>query len=153
MTRAGVGALGAFAFLRAAPPANAKEAIDDVNGAWDVAVQVEQPTPAQYDALYAFAAGGAFMRIDGRNNAPALGEWRKQDDNTTVITALLYSFDPNTSKRLGTITGYFLTAVDEQGKLVGSFSADGIAVDGSVLPGFPKSGTFVGTRIQAQAPA
>jgi len=153
MSRAGVGLLSAFAVLGAAPTANADEVIADVTGAWDVAVQVEQPAPAQFDALYAFSAGGAFFRIDGRNNAPALGEWRKQEDNTTVITALLYSFDPDTSKRVGTITGYFQAAVNEAGKLIGSFSAVGTAVDGSTLPGFPKSGTFAGTRIRAQAPA
>jgi len=153
MSRASVGLLSAFAVLGAAPGANADEVTDDVTGAWDVAVQVEQPVPAQYDALYAFAAGGAFFRIDGRNNAPALGEWRKREDNTTVITALLYSFDPDTSKRLGTITGYFETSVNEAGKLIGNFSADGIAIDGSTMPGFPKSGTFAGTRIRAQAPA
>ena len=152
ISRASLGLLGAVAVLGAAPPVNADEAIDDVAGAWDVAVQVEQPTPAQYDALYAFAAGGAFFRIDGRNNAPALGEWRKQADNTTVTTALLYSFDPDTSKRLGTITGYFQAAVNEAGKLIGSFSAVGIALDGSTMPGFPKNGTFAGTRIRAQAP-
>ena len=152
MGRASLGLLSAVAVLGAAPSANADEIINDVTGAWDVAVQVEQPAPAQYDALYAFAAGGAFFRIDGRNNAPALGEWRMQEDNTTVITALLYSFDTDTSKRLGTITGYFQTAVNEAGKLIGSFSAVGTALDGSTLPGFPKSGTFIGSRIRAQAP-
>ena len=152
ISRASLGLLSAVSVLGAAPPANADEVIDDVTGAWDVAVQVEQPAPAQYDALYAFAAGGAFFRIDGRNNAPALGEWRNQADKTTVITSVLYSFDPDTSKRLGTITAYIQGAVNEAGKLIGSFSAVGTALDGSTLPGFPKRGTYAGTRIRAQAP-
>jgi len=148
---AGLGLLGALALQGGNLPASADDAVEDVTGAWDVAVQVEQPAPTQFDALYAFGAGGAFVRIDGRNNAPALGEWRTQEDNTTVMTALLYSFDPATSKRIGTITGYFQTTIEE-GRLIGTFSATGTAVDGSGLPGFPKSGTFVGTRIRARAP-
>ena len=150
MTGVGAGALGALALSGAAVVAKAVGQDDgaDVTGGWYITVQVEQPTPARFDALYAFAAGGAFIRIDGRNNAPALGSWKTQGQNITM-TALLFSFD-TAGNRLGTITGHFLTTVTA-GVMNGTFSATGIATDGSPLPGFPKSGTFTGTRILARA--
>jgi hypothetical protein len=71
MTGAGLGLLGALALPSAGLAATTDDTGADVLGAWHIAVRVEHPTPAQFDALYAFGAGGAFVRIDGRNNAPA----------------------------------------------------------------------------------
>ena len=150
MAGAGMGILGALALPGVALRASADDEGADVTGAWYVTVQVEHPAPAQFDALYGFAAGGAFVRIDGRNNAPALGEWRREGD-TIVMANLLFSFDPATAKRIGTIAGHFQATV-KAGVMSGTFSATGSAPDGSPLPGFPKSGTFTGTRIRAQAP-
>jgi hypothetical protein len=152
MTGVGMGILGALALPGAALQANADDEDEGagITGAWYVTVQVEHPAPAQFDALYGFAAGGAFARIDGRNNAPALGEWRREGD-TIVMANLLFSFDPATGKRIGTIAGHFQATV-QAGVMNGTFSATGSAPDGSPLPGFPKSGIFTGTRIRAQAP-
>jgi hypothetical protein len=36
--------------------------------------------------------------------------------------------------------------------LQGTFTADGVDLAGNPLPGFPKTGTFSGERIDAQAP-
>jgi hypothetical protein len=80
-----------------------------------------------------------------------VGEWRRAADGTIVIANLLFSFDPTTAKRIGTITGYTQATVTA-GALSGIWRATGTAPDGSTLQGFPKSGTFTGTRIRAQAP-
>jgi hypothetical protein len=151
MTGVGVGALGAIALSGAAVVANASSQDDgaDITGGWYITVQLLLPTPSTFDALYALTAGGAFIRIDGRNNAPALGSWKTQGQNI-IMTALLFSFD-TAGNRLGTITGHFQAAVTA-GVMNGTFSATGVATDGSPLAGFPKSGTFTGTRIVAQAP-
>jgi hypothetical protein len=152
MTGVGAGALGALALSGAAVVAKASGQDDgtDVTGGWYITVQLLLPTPSTFDALYAFTAGGAFIRIDGRNNAPALGSWKTQGQDI-IMTALLFSFDPATGNRLGTITGHFQATVTAGG-MNGTFSATGVATDGLPLAGFPKSGTFTGTRIVAQAP-
>jgi hypothetical protein len=117
-----------------------------VLGAWHIAVQVDQPAPASFDALYAFAAGGVAVRVDGRSNTfPAsLGSWRNTETGTD-FSFVLFSFDGQ-GKRLGTITIPAKGAIVE-GKLIGTFTADGVDTSGRPLPGFPKSGTFAGTRI------
>jgi hypothetical protein len=149
MSGAGLGIL-ALALPGAALPGSAEAADADLTGAWYITVHVEHPTPAQFDALYGFANGGMFVRIDGRNNAPAVGEWKRVGD-TIVMSNLLFSFDPVTGMRIGTITGHFQATV-AAGVMSGTFSALGTAPDGSPLTGFPKSGTFTGTPIRAQAP-
>jgi hypothetical protein len=149
MRGAGLGLLGALALAGATRPERADAADEDLTGAWYISVQVKQPTPAQFDALYGFGTGGAFVRIDGRNNAPALGVWERKGD-TIVMANLLFSFDPATGERIGTIRGDFQTTV-KAGAMSGTFTAMGTAPDGSPLAGFPKSGTFTGTPIRAQA--
>jgi hypothetical protein len=152
ITGVGAGALGALALSSAAVVAKASGQDDgsDFLGGWYISVQLLQPTASQFDALYAITAGGAFIRIDGRNNAPAIGAWKMQG-KSIVMTALLFSFDPATGNRLGTITGHFLATITD-GVMNGTFSATGLATDGTPLAGFPKSGTFTGTRIVPQAP-
>jgi hypothetical protein len=108
-------------------------------------VQVEQPGPATFDALYAFADGGAFTRIDGRNNAPAVGTWKRGDDGEIVFSARLFNFVNGV--RVGYIDGQFSARVVD-GNLAGKFTAEGIGI-----PGFlPRIGTFTGTRIAPGPP-
>ena len=79
---AGVGAIGAAAVVGRTPAAVlAEEQGEDerVDGGWHVTVEVTQPSPATFDALYGFAEGGVFTRIDGRNNAPAVGTWKRAE--------------------------------------------------------------------------
>ena len=116
-----------------------------VQGSWYITVQVEQPSPDTFDALYGFADGGVFTRIDGRNNAPALGTWRRGDDGQIVFTARLFNFVNGV--RVGYIDGQFSAQIVD-GALVGKFAAVGTGI-----PGFlPRSGTFTGTRITPEPP-
>ena len=52
-----------------------------VEGSWYITVTVTEPIQATFDATYAFAKGGVFTRIDGRNNAPAVGTWKYTDQD------------------------------------------------------------------------
>ena len=120
-----------------------------VVGAWHVAVTVNgSPTP--FDTLYLFTRDGGFFRIDGRNNAPGLGVWAQNSQNRVSCTFVLFSFDP-TGHPTGTITANTLGRVRD-GILSGSFTATGVDLAGNPLPGFPKTGTYTGERIEAQAP-
>lgn len=86
-----------------------------------------------------------FRRIDGRNNAPALGTWQRTEDGTIVFSNILFNFANGV--RTGYITGKFAARVVD-GTLTGTFMAEGHGI-----PGFlPRSGTFTGTRIVAEAP-
>jgi hypothetical protein len=145
---AGVGAVGTVTAVgRAAPGVFAEERGGDeqVEGSWYITVEVTQPSPATFDALYGFAKGGVFARIDGRNNAPALGTWKRADDGAIIFSNILFNFV--TGVRTGYITAKF-TARVVVGTLTGTFTAEGHSI-----PGFlPRSGTFTGTRIVAEAP-
>ena len=116
-----------------------------VEGSWYVTVNVTDPIQITFDATYAFAKGGAFTRIDGRNNAPAVGTWKYTDDGDIVFSNILFNF--TNGVRNGAIAGKFAARVVD-GTLIGMFSADGILG----LTGFHRSGTFTGTRIAAEAP-
>ena len=155
LTIGGAGALSALALTGAPAIARADnaDAADEgrggVLGAWSVTVHVDGSSKP-FDTLYTFAAGGAFARVDGRNNAPALGTWAHAADGSVNVTFVLYSF--NTSgQRVGTITAYASSRVHGE-TLSGTFRAVGVDTSGNPLPGFPKTGTFDGTRIVAQAP-
>ena len=120
-----------------------------VVGAWHVTVNVDG-SPTSFDTLYLFNRDGGFMRIDGRNNVPGLGVWEQSTQDRVISTFVLFSFDA-TGHRTGTITANTLGQVRD-GVLTGSFTATGIDPAGQPLPGFPKTGTFTGDRIEAQAP-
>jgi hypothetical protein len=116
-----------------------------IEGSWYVSVQVTEPSPATFDALYGFADGGVFTRIDGRNNAPALGSWRRGDDGQIVFSARLFNFVNGV--RVGYIDGQFSARVVD-GTLTGTFTAEG-----NGIPGFlPRSGSFTATRIVPEHP-
>jgi hypothetical protein len=116
-----------------------------IEGSWYVTVQVTEPSPATFDALYGFDVGGVFTRIDGRNNAPALGTWRRTEDGEIVFSAILFNFIGGV--RTGSIVGKFSGRVVD-GQLTGTFTAEG-----NGIPGFlPRSGSFTGTRIVPEHP-
>jgi hypothetical protein len=135
-----------------APHARTATAADNsVVGAWHVTVYVAgSPPPAPFDTLYLFNGDGGFSRIDGRNDVPALGAWDQSTEGRVSSTFMLFSFDA-AGHRVGTITATTLGRVRD-GVLSGSFTANGVDLAGNTLPGFPKTGTFTGTRIQAPAP-
>jgi hypothetical protein len=149
---AGMGAIGAAAAAGAAPAAAfVKEADDEVEGSWYITAHVTE-TGATFDALYGFAKGGVFERIDGRNNQPALGTWKHTEDDAIVFSNILFNFPPigsvpSPTNRNGAIMGKFAARVVD-GVLTGTFTADGILG----LSGFHRSGTFTGTRIVAEGP-
>lgn len=124
---------------------------NNVVGAWHVTVYVDgSPTPAPFDALYLFNRDGGFFRIDGRNDVPGLGVWNQNSDGRVSCTFVLFSFDA-TGHRVGTITANTLGRV-RHGVLSGSFTANGVDLAGNTLAGFPKTGSYTGDRIEAQAP-
>ena len=115
-----------------------------VEGSWYITVHVTE-TGATFDATYAFAKGGVFTRIDGRNNAPAVGTWKYTDDGRIVFSNILFNF--TNGVRNGAIAGKFSAQVVD-GTMTVTFTADGILG----LTGFHRSGTFTGTRIVAEGP-
>jgi hypothetical protein len=155
LVAAGAGAVGTAAALGAAPlKALAAEGKDggSIEGSWYISVQVTSPSPATFDATYAFAKGGAFTRIDGRTNAPAVGTWKNAEDGGIVFSNILFNFNagvlPSPASRNGAIVGNFAAHVAADGKLVGTFTAHGILG----LNGFSRAGTFTGTKIEAVGP-
>ena len=152
---AGAGALGTAAALSTAPVralAFDGEEGGDVEGSWYVTVQITSPSPATFDTLYAFAKGGVFTRVDGRNNGPAVGTWKRADDGGIVFGALVFNFSagvlPSPASRNGAILGNFAAHVAADGTLVGTFTAHGVLG----LTGFNRAGTFTGTKIEAVGP-
>ena len=137
------GAIGAMALVGGAASAALREGRDEqerIEGSWYITVEVTSPSPSTFDALYGFADGGVFTRIDGRNNAPALGNWKRTEDGEIVFNAILFNFTP--TGRLGSIIGQFRAHLVD-GTLIGTFTAEG---DG--IPGFlPRIGSFTGKRI------
>ena len=115
-----------------------------VEGSWYITVNVTE-TKATFDATYAFAKGGVFTRIDGRNNAPAVGTWKYTEDGVVVFSNVLFNF--TNGVRNGAIAGKFSAQV-VNGTMTGTFVADGILG----LTGFHRSGTFTGTPIVAEGP-
>lgn len=151
---AGLGVLGMFAGLHAAPVAAQAQGLNQgkgksVEGSWHVTVHVDG-TPDPFDTLYAFAPGGVFVRVDGRNNAPSLGYWKKQGKNSIAIAFIVFNFNAS-GQRTGTITA-LATATLKGDTISGPFSATAVDMSSKPLAGFPKTGTFEGTRIQAQTP-
>src|SRR5713226_2850168 len=130
---AGAGAVGAAAALGAAPLralASEGEEGSAVEGSWYVSVQVTSPSPASFDTLYAFAKGGVFTRIDGRNNASTVGAWKRAEGGGIVFSAVQFNFNagvlPGPASRNGAILGNFAAHVAADGTLVGTFTAHGI---------------------------
>lgn len=152
MVGAGAGVLGAAAALGTAPLralAFEGDEVGDIEGSWYVTVQITSPSPATFDTLYAFATGGVFTRIDGRNNGPAVGTWKRADGGGIVFSALVFNFNagalPSPASRNGAILGNFAAHVAADGTLVGTFTAHGVLG----LAGFSRAGTFTGTKIEA----
>jgi hypothetical protein len=152
---AGMGAIGTAAAAGAAPvTVFAADEDDRVEGSWYVKVHLTNPPPGvapDFDALYGFAKGGVFTRIDGRNNAPALGTWKNTKGGGIVFSNLLFNFPmgvvPTAANRNGAIIGKFAARVVD-GTMTGTFTADGTLG----LSGFHREGTFTGTRIATVGP-
>src|SRR5438132_7307801 len=129
--------------------ANANDrASEAVLGSWRVTVHVDgQSVPIA--TLYSFAQGGVFSRVDGRNNAPALGTW-KRDGDSVIFSFDLYAFDTS-GHRVGTILTNSKGSV-VKGKLSGSFVSTEVDPNGNPITGFHRSGTVEGTRLEPKAP-
>src|ERR1700730_5383848 len=155
LVAAGAGAVGTAAALGAAPLRALAAEVEDgggVEGSWYISVKVASPSPASFDATSAFAKGGAFTRIDGRTNAPAVGTWKRAKGGGIVFSNILFNFTagvlPSPASRNGVIVGNFAAHVAADGTLVGTFTAHGDLG----LTGFSRAGTFTGTRIEAVGP-
>ena len=153
----GAAAAGGALALSAAPQsalASETEVIGDVEGSWYITAHVTSPSTAvaTFDALYAFANGGVFTRIDGRNNAPSVGTWKRAQGGGIVFSNILFNFPmgvvPTAASRNGAIAGNFAAHVETDGTMAGTFTAHGILG----LTGFSRAGTFTGTRIEAVGP-
>ena len=152
---AGLGAAGAAVTLGASPAAvfgAGEDGDEGIEGSWHVAIHVTTPNappPVDFDALYAFARGGVFTRIDGRTNGSSLGTWKRSDEGV-VFSNLQFNFPPGVvptaGNRNGAIVGKFAARVVD-GTLTGTFTADGIPP-----LAFHRDGTFTGTRIEAVGP-
>lgn len=145
-------ALLVLAFLSMAAigstPTKAFADMDDgnrVEGSWYITIHVTE-TNATFDATYAFAKGGVFTRIDGRNNAPSVGTWKYTNDGEIVFSFLLFNFTA-TGDRNGAIAAEASARVAD-GTMTGTFTADGVLG----LTDFHRSGTFTGTPIVAERP-
>src|SRR6266849_10502881 len=95
LVAAGAGAVSTAAALGAAPLRALADEGDDgdgVEGSWYITIQVTSPSPASFDATYAFAKGGAFTRIDGRNNGASVGTWKRADDGGIVFSNIVFNF-------------------------------------------------------------
>jgi hypothetical protein len=151
---AGLGALGALAAIHSAPiTAHAgvlsRTGVLGADGSWHVSVQVDG-VPGTFDTLYSFAPGGVFVRVDGSNNAPGLGQWKTRGKHDIVFAFVVFSISLS-GQRAGTITALCRATINGD-SLTGSFSATGVDPNGAALAGFPKTGAFQGSRIQAQGP-
>lgn len=152
---AGFGAAGAAAALAASPVAAfaaGEDGDEAIEGCWHVSIHVTSPNappPIDFDALYAFARGGVFTRIDGRTNGSSLGTWKRGGDGI-VFSNLQFNFPagvvPTFGNRNGAIVGKFAARVVD-GTLTGTFTADGIPP-----LTFHRDGTFTGSRIDAVGP-
>jgi hypothetical protein len=150
---AGVRAVLVLAVMGTMPAALfAQEQDQQFEGSWYITVDVETPSPATFDALYGFARGGVFTRIDGRNNASALGTWKQADDGGIVFSAILFNYTagdiPSPTSRNGAVLVKLTARVLDDGTMSGTFTGEGIFG----LSNFYRSGTFTGTRIVAEGP-
>lgn len=152
---AGLGAAGAAAAVGASPTAvfaAGEDSDEAIEGGWHISIHVTTPNappPVDFDALYSFARGGVFTRIDGRTNGPSLGTW-KRSGGGLVFSNVQFNFPPGVVPTFGTrngaILGKFAARVVD-GALMGTFTADGIPP-----LSFHRDGTFTGTRIEAVGP-
>ena len=140
----GAGTLGAVAALGAGMTpvlANGSEA--RVEGSWQAVIHIEQPPDktATFPAMFGFAGGGVFTRVDGRDNAPSLGTW-KHSEAGIVFQRIEYQFSMGALAR----TVNVLSAAEVDGdSMSGTFI-------GSVAGSFFRSGSFTATRVPAQGP-
>lgn len=140
----GAGTLGAVAALGAGmTPVLAKESEARVEGSWQAVIHINQPADkaATFPAMFGFARGGVFSRVDGRDNAPSLGTW-KHSEAGIVFQRIEYQFSAGLLVRTVTV----LSAAEVHGD-----SMSGTFV-GSVAGSFFRSGSFTATRVPAQGP-
>jgi hypothetical protein len=140
----GAGTLGAVAALGAGiTPVLAKESEARVEGSWQAVIHIEQPADkaATFPAMFGFASGGVFSRVDGRDNAPSLGTW-KHSEAGIVFQRIEYQFAAAVLVR--TVTVLSAAKVDGD-SMSGTFI-------GSVAGSFFRSGSFTATRVPAKGP-
>jgi hypothetical protein len=139
----GAGTLGAVAALGAGmTPVLASES-ERVDGSWQAVIHIEKPADkaATFPAMFGFAKGGVFSRVDGRDNAPSLGTW-KHSEAGIVFQRIEYQFSAGVLVR--TVTVLSAAKVDGD-SMSGTFI-------GSVAGSFFRSGSFTATRVPAQGP-
>jgi hypothetical protein len=143
----GAGTLGAVAALGAGmTPVLAKESEDSearVEGSWQAVIHIEKPVAnaATFPAMFGFAKGGVFSRVDGRDNAPSLGTW-KSSEAGIVFQRVEYQFPAGAPMR----TVNVLSAAKVDGdSMSGTFT-------GLVGGTFFRSGSFAATRLPALGP-
>ena len=140
----GAGTLGAVAALGAGmTPVLAKESEARVEGSWQAVIHIEQPPDkaATFPAMFGFARGGVFSRVDGRDNAPSLGTWQRSEAGI-VFQRIEYQFSAGVLVRTVTV----LSAAEVDGdSMSGTFI-------GSVAGSFFRSGSFTATRVPAKGP-
>jgi hypothetical protein len=141
----GTGTLGAMAALVAGmTPVLAKESDEArVEGSWQAVIHIEQPADkaATFPAMFGFASGGVFSRVDGRDNAPSLGTW-KHSEAGIVFQRIEYQFAAGVLAR----TVDVLSAAKVDGdSMSGTFT-------GLVGGSFFRSGSFTATRVPAKGP-
>ena len=124
-------------------PVLAKESEARVEGSWQAVIHINQPADkaATFPAMFGFARGGVFSRVDGRDNAPSLGTW-KHSEAGIVFQRIEYQFSAGLLVRTVTV----LSAAEVHGD-----SMSGTFV-GSVAGSFFRSGSFTATRVPAQGP-
>jgi hypothetical protein len=140
----GAGTLGAVAALGAGmTPVLANESEARVEGSWQAVIHIKLPSAniATFPAMFGFAKGGVFSRVDGRDNAPSLGTW-KHSEAGIVFQRIEYQFSSGVLVRTVSV----LSAAKVEGdSMSGTFI-------GSVAGSFFRSGTFTATRVPAQGP-
>ncbi|MDP9343809.1 MAG: hypothetical protein M3Q23_17305 [Actinomycetota bacterium] len=147
LARVGAAALGVEAVLAAgAAPASASDLT--VRGAWLITPKT-QSSPAGFQAVAAFAAGGVFITIGSDESGTGIGEWTSPAPGGFAFTYLNFHFASdgslnNTVKvrakgtfKAKTLSGHAtLTAVDPNGDPLFA----------------PRHFTFTGKRIAVEAP-
>jgi hypothetical protein len=140
----GAGTLTAVAALGAGmTPVLANESEARVEGSWQALIHIEKPVAnaATFPAMFGFAGGGVFSRVDGRDNAPSLGTW-KHSEAGIVFQRIEYQFSLGVLVRTVTV----LSAAKVHGdSMSGTFI-------GSVAGSFFRSGSFTATRVPAKGP-
>ena len=140
----GAGTLGAAAALGAGiTPVLAKESDARIEGSWQAVIHIEKPADkaATFPAMFGFASGGVFSRVDGRDNSPSLGTW-KQSGAGIVFQRIEYQFAAGVLVR----TVNVLSKAEVHGdSMTGTFT-------GLVGGTFFRSGSFTATRLPALGP-